>query len=219
MFGEVRHRCFLPNMLYAAVARPPAYGAKPTATTGELPERCPGLQGCTDRPGIAVCANTLEAAQKGRDALRVNCGQGSQPDLGNDLLEKSFIQHLSRKGVVAKNQGSIAKALSEASRKIEATYILPYLAHATMEPMNCTAHVRKNRCDVWIATQSQTGVLMTAERVTGLRPEQIHVHTTYLGGGFGRRSENDVAEEVLQASKATGKTGQSDLDEGRRYPE
>ena len=197
---------FVPGMAYAAIARPPAYGAKPIAYDRGAAGKVPGVFKVVpiDR-GIAVCANTLEAAQKGRDALRVNWGQGSQPDLENGTLEKSFIQHLGQKGVIAKNEGNVAKALSGASRKIEATYILPYLAHTTMEPMNCTAHVRKDRCDIWAATQSQTGVLMTAERVTGLKPEQIHVHTTYLGGGFGRRSETDVAEEALQTSKATGK--------------
>ena len=197
---------FVPAMIYAAIARPPAYGAKPASYDRGAAGKVPGVFKVVpiDR-GIAVCANTLEAAQKGRDALRVNWGQGSQPELENGSIEKSLIQHLDNKGVIAKDQGNVAKALSGASRKVEATYILPYLAHTTMEPMDCTAHVRKDRCDVWVPTQSQTGVLMTAERVTGLKPEQIHVHTTYLGGGFGRRSEIDVAEEALQTSKATGK--------------
>jgi isoquinoline 1-oxidoreductase beta subunit len=197
---------FIPGMLYAAVARPPAYGAKPNAYDREAAGKVPGVSQVVpiDR-GIAVCANSQEAAQKGKDALRVSWGEGTQPDLGNESLEKNFIQHLGQKGAIAKSQGNIAKALGEASRKIEATYVLPYLAHTTMEPMNCTAHIQKDRCDVWVATQSQTGVLMTAQRVTGLKPEQIHVHTTYLGGGFGRRSESDMTEEALQASKAAGK--------------
>ena len=197
---------FVPGMLYAAIARPPAFGAKPMAYDRDAGEKIAGVFKVApiDR-GIAVCANTLEAAQKGRDALRVNWGPGVEPELGNEGLEKSFVQYLTRKGVTAKSQGDAAKALSEAARKVEATYFLPYLAHATMEPMNCTAHVQKDRCDVWVPTQSQTGAFMTAQRVTGLKPEQIHVHTTYLGGGFGRRGETDVAEEALQASKAAGK--------------
>ena len=196
----------VPGMLYAAIARPPAYGAKPTAYDQEAAGKVPGVFKVIpiDR-GIAVCANTLEAAWKGKDALQVNWGPGSQPDLENETLEKSLTQHLSKQGVTAKSQGNIGRALSEASRKIEATYFLPYLAHATMEPMDCTAHVQKDRCDVWVATQGQTGVLMTAQKVTGLKPEQIHVHTTYLGGGFGRRGEMDAVEEALQTSKATGK--------------
>ena len=94
--------------------------------------------------------------------------------------------------------------LAQAAHKIEATYHLPYLAHVTMEPMNCTAWIRPDRCDIWASTQNQTGVLQQAAKITGLRPEQIHVHTTYLGGGFGRRAETDVVEETLQIAKATG---------------
>ena len=197
---------FLPGMLYAAIARPPAYGAKPIAFNREAAAKTAGVFEVVpiDR-GIAVCANTLEAARKGKDALQVNWEQGFQPDLENESLEKNFLQHLGKQGVIAKSQGNIARALSEAARKIAATYFLPYLAHATMEPMDCTAHVQKDRCDVWVPTQNQTGVLMTAQKVTGLKPEKIHVHTTYLGGGFGRRSETDVVEETLQTSKATGK--------------
>jgi len=197
---------FRPGMLYAAIARPPAFGAKPKAYGRDAAEKIPGVFKVVpiDR-GIAVCANTPEAARKGKDALGVNWGPGAEPELGNEALEKSFLQYLTRKGVPAKSRGNAAKALSEAAKKVEATYLLPYLAHATMEAMNCTAHVQKDRCDVWVATQSQTGVLMTAQKVTGLKPEQIHVHTTYLGGGFGRRGETDVAEEALQASKAAGK--------------
>jgi isoquinoline 1-oxidoreductase subunit beta len=197
---------FAPGMLYAAVARPPAYGARPIAYDRKAATKINGVLEVVpiDR-GIAVLANTVEAAQKGKDALKVSWGQGSQPGLDNETLEKSFIEHLSKKGVVAKEQGNAPKTLGEASRKVDSTYILPYLAHTTMEPMDCTAHVRKDGCDVWVPTQNQTGVLMTALRVTGLKPEQIHVHTTYLGGGFGRRSETDVVEEALQTSKATGK--------------
>lgn len=197
---------FVPGMLYAAIARPPAFGAKPKAYERDAAERVAGVFRVApiDR-GIAVCARTLDAAQKGREALRVNWEPGAGPGWGNEVLEKDFIRNLTRKGVTAKNQGNAAKALSEAANKIEATYFLPYLAHATMEPMNCTAHVQKDRCDVWVPTQSQTGVLMTAQRVTGLEPQKIHVHTTYLGGGFGRRGETDVAEEALQASKAAGR--------------
>jgi len=197
---------FIPAMLYAAIARPLAFGAKVKAYERDAAERLPGVFKVVpiDR-GMAVCASTLEGARKGRDVLRVDWEPGAAPELGNEALEKNFTQNLARTGVTAKSQGNAAKALSEAAKKIEATYFLPYLAHATMEPMNCTAHVQKDRCDVWVPTQSQTGVLMTAQRVTGLKPEQIHVHTTYLGGGFGRRGETDVVEEALQASKGAGK--------------
>jgi isoquinoline 1-oxidoreductase beta subunit len=197
---------FLPAMLYAAIARPPAYGAKPLSYDREAAAKIPGVSRVVPIDGgIAVCAHSLEAARKGKEALAVKWGPGLQPDLNNETLEKSLIGHLAQKGVVAKDRGNAAKSLSEASRKIEATYFLPYLAHTTMEPMDCTAHVQRDRCDVWVPTQGQTGVLMAARKITGLQPEQIYIHTTFLGGGFGRRSEADVAEEALQISKAAGK--------------
>jgi isoquinoline 1-oxidoreductase beta subunit len=197
---------FRPGMLYAAIARPPAYGAKPVAYDQEACRKVPGVFKVVPmNRGIAVCAHTLEGARKGKEALQVNWGAGSQPDLENKTLEQNFILHLGKQGITAKSQGNIAKALSEAARKVEAVYFLPYLAHTTMETMDCTAHVQGDRCDVWVPTQSQTGVFLTAQKMTGLKPEQIHVHTTYLGCGFGRRSESDVVEEALETSKATGK--------------
>jgi isoquinoline 1-oxidoreductase beta subunit len=180
---------FVPGMVYASIARPPASGASVVTI---------------DR-GVAVCATTFTAAQKGREALQVKWDQGSNPALDNETLEKEFIAHLKQPGVIARNEGNCQNGLQQAVKKTEATYVLPYLAHATMEPMNCTAWIRPDRCDIWASTQNQTGVLQQAEKITGLRPEQIHVHTTYLGGGFGRRAETDVLEEVLQVARATGK--------------
>jgi isoquinoline 1-oxidoreductase beta subunit len=112
---------------------------------------------------------------------------------------------LKKVGIVARNDGDIKRALSSASKKIEATYILPYLYHATMEPMNCTARVTSEKCDVWVPTQNQTGVLKVAAKITGLKPEQIDVHTNFLGGGYGRRFETDVVEEAILLSKETGR--------------
>jgi isoquinoline 1-oxidoreductase beta subunit len=154
---------------------------------------------------IAVCADTIDAAWKGRDALHVTWDKGKHPDLNNDILEKIYIRHLNKRGKSAREDGNVKSAMTHAVKKIGATYILPYLSHATMEPMNCTAHVREDTCEVWAATQDQSGVIQTASKVTGLKPEQIHVHTTYLGGGFGRRLESDFVEEALQVSKAMGK--------------
>lgn len=197
---------FVPDMLYAAIAHPPAYGAKAMTYDKEAAEKLPGVFKVTPIDhGIAVSASTLEAAWKGREALQVKWDKGSQPDLGNETLEKSFIQHLSRQGVIALNQGNAKNALSKAAKKIGATYVLPYLAHVTMEPMDCTASVGLDQCDLWVPTQNQSGVLQLASKVTGLKPEQINVHTTYLGGGFGRRADLGFVEEALQTSKATGK--------------
>ncbi len=197
---------FVPDMLYTAIARPPVYGAKVMTYDKEAAEKLTGVLKITPIDhGIAVSASTLEAAWKGRETLQVKWDNGSHPDLNGETLEKSFMQHLGKPGVTARNRGNVQSALNKSGKKIEATYVLPYLAHVTMEPMDCTAYVGHDRCDIWVPTQNQSGVLELASRVTGLKPEQINIHTTYLGGGFGRRAEIGVVEEALQTSKVTGK--------------
>lgn len=203
---------FVPNMLYASIERPPAYGAQALSYDKEAALKIAGVHYVIDVQspsygyrGKAVCAETIEGAWKGRTALRVKWDRGSNPELNNESLQKMLIEHLKKDGVVARSDGDTKLALNKASRKVEATYVLPYLYHATMEPMNCTAHVTADNCEIWVPTQNQTGVLKVAEKITGLKPDQISVHTTYLGGGFGRRFETDVVEEAIQLSKATGR--------------
>jgi isoquinoline 1-oxidoreductase subunit beta len=197
---------FVQDMLYAAVARPPAYGAKVISCNREAAEKVKGVQKVMIiKSGIAVCADTLDAAWKGRSALDVKWDKGESPDLGTETIEKAFLGALDKKGIVARSDGDVKVAFSNAAKKIEAVYILPYVAHVTMEPMNCLSHVRKDRCDIWVPTQNQSGVLSLAEKETGLTKDRIHVSTTYLGGGFGRRFEIDVVEEAIGISKMTGK--------------
>lgn len=197
---------FVPDMLYATIARPPAIGAKIISYDREAAEKMPGVQKVAPiDQGIAVCAATPDLAWKGRDALKVKWDSGSHPDLNNETLEKTFLDSLKKEGAVALNRGNAQNGLSQAGKKIEAIYVFPYLAHVTMEPMNCTVHVSQNQCDVWVPTQNQSGALEVAQKLTGLKPEQIHIHTTYLGGGFGRRGFVDYVEEAIQISKATGK--------------
>ncbi len=197
---------FVPDMLYATIARPPTIGAKIVSYDKVAAEKIPGIQKVASiDQGIAVCATALDLAWKGRDALKAKWDKGSNPELNNEMLEKTFLDHLKKEGTIALNRGSAENALTQAVKKIEATFVLPYLAHVTMEPMNCTAHVTENRCDIWVPTQNQSGALQVAQKLTGLKPEQIHIHTTYLGGGFGRRGFVDYVEEAIQISKATGK--------------
>ena len=197
---------FVPDMLYATIARPPTIGAKIVSYDKVAAEKIPGIQKVASiDQGIAVCATALDLAWKGRDALKAKWDKGSNPELNNEMLEKTFLDHLKKEGAIALNRGSAENALTQAVKKIEATFVLPYLAHVTMEPMNCTAHVTENRCDIWVPTQNQSGALQVAQKLTGLKPEQIHIHTTYLGGGFGRRGFVDYVEEAIQISKATGK--------------
>jgi isoquinoline 1-oxidoreductase beta subunit len=197
---------FAPDMLYAAIARPPAYGAVLVGADKEAAQKVAGVRQIIPvQDGIAVCADTIDAAWKGRDALRASWKDARDPLLSTASLEKDLIDQLGSPGILARNDGDVKNSLGKASRKVEAVYLLPFLAHVTMEPMNCTAHVRSNACDIWVPTQNQSGVLDAAEKVTGLKPEQIQVHTTFLGGGFGRRFERDFVEETLVLSQATGK--------------
>ena len=197
---------FIPHMLYASVARTPVFGAKEKSYDRNAAGKIKGVAQVVriDR-GVAVCARSFEAARRGRAALKIQWAGGAQPDLDNVLVQKALLDHLNKPGVVARHDGDAEKALASASKKIDSVYRLPYLAHATMEPMNCTAWVQKDRCDVWVPTQSQTGALQTAAKLSGLDPKKVHIHTTYLGGGFGRRAETDVVEEAVQISKAVAK--------------
>jgi isoquinoline 1-oxidoreductase subunit beta len=197
----------VPEMLYGVIARPPAYGAKPVSFDQKAAEGVKGVRNVVPTPtGIIVCAETLDGAWKGRDALKVQWDKGSHPDMNNDSIEKHFKEGLDKPGVAAKNVGDAKKAFAEASKKVEATYFVPFVAHATMEPMNCTAHVQKDRCDVWAPTQAQILSQIFASQTSGLPMDKTHIHTTFLGCGLGRRgSFPDFIIEAVSASKAVGK--------------
>ncbi len=197
---------FVPGMLYAAIARPPAYGADLGSSQKDAASAVPGVRAVISiPPGMAVLADTLDAAWKGRDALKPIWQNGKSPGLSTVSLQKDFLSRLDTAGIVARNDGDAKAAMEGAARKVEAVYQLPFLAHATMEPMNCTVDVRADRCDIWVPTQNQSGTLASAVKITGLKSEQVNVHTTYLGGGFGRRFERDFIEEALLLSKSSGR--------------
>ena len=194
------------GMLYGTVERPPAYGAKVISYDKESPLKISGMHHVVPiTRGIAVCADTIDAAWNGKKALKTIWDRGIQPTMDTKSLESDLLSYLDKNGLVARNDGNVTEALKKAAKRVEAVYLLPYLSHVNMEPMNCTAFVRKEACDVWVPTQNQTGVLELAKKISGLKPDQINVHTTYLGTGFGRRFETDVVEEALEISKATGK--------------
>ena len=194
------------GMLYGTVERPPAYGAKVISYDKESPLKISGMHHVVPiTRGIAVCADTIDAAWNGKKALKTIWDRGIQPTMDTKSLESDLLSYLDNNGLVARNDGNVTEALKKAAKRVEAVYLLPYLSHVNMEPMNCTAFVRKEACDVWVPTQNQTGVLELAKKISGLKADQINVHTTYLGTGFGRRFETDVVEEALEISKATGK--------------
>src|SRR5687768_10223293 len=124
--------------------------------------------------------------------------------LGQQTQLKEYAELAKQPGASAKKEGDVAAVKTQAVKKIEAVYQLPYLAHAPMEPLNCVADVKSDSCEVWVGTQFQTVDHMNAMQITGLKPEQVKIHTTLLGGGFGRRAVTDghFVREAVQASKA-----------------
>ena len=195
-----------PGMCFAAVARSPAYGAKPQGYDQKAAEAVKGVLAVVpmgDR--VAVCATNTHAAMKGKEALNVRWSPGTLPELNDENLDKWYQEHLAKPGLPAQKIGDPQAAMARAARKLEAVYKFPYVAHATLEPMNCTAQVEKDRCRVWAPTQMQTMAQMTAAKMTGLPLEKVDVMTTYAGGGFGRRGEVSVLVDAVAISKAVGR--------------
>jgi isoquinoline 1-oxidoreductase subunit beta len=197
---------FVPGMLCSCIERSSAYGGKLVSYDKDAAEKVPGVQKVfTVSEGIAVVATTIEAAWKGRKALNAKWDSGSMPDLDDISLERMFLDHMRTKGLVAKDVGDTQQALKKASTRMVSEYSIPYLAHAAFEPQNCTADVKADACEIWIPTQSQTGVLNVAMKETGLPANKIIIHTTLLGGGFGGKVEVKVAQEALVISRIVGK--------------
>ena len=194
------------GMLYAVIARPPAYGAKPQTFDQKAAEQVKGVVKVMPIPmGIAVCATSTDAALKGKDALKVQWDKGALPDMDNAYIEKLMMADLDKPGAKVHEAGDAKKAVSEAAKKVEATYYVPCVAHATMEPMNCTAWVQNDRCDVWVPNQNQTACQGMTAGITKLPPDKIHIHTTFLGCGLGRRAFTDFVPEAVILSKALEK--------------
>ncbi len=196
----------LPDLHYAVLARPPAYGAKAEFFDKTAAMALPGVKAVVPTPnGIAVCAKTLDAAWKGRDALNVKWSKGSHPHMDTAFVEKSLMDDLDKPGATAAKRGDPKQALGKANTVLEATYYVPAVAHITMEPQTATAYVQKDRCDVWAPTQGQTLAHMLAAKISGASPENTHIHTTLLGCGFGRRARPEQIVESVIASKVLGK--------------
>ena len=195
----------LPGMLHAVVERCPVFGGKVASFDATKAKAVPGVRQVIQvSNGIGVVADNTWSAMEGRRALEVKWDEGPNASVNSASISKLFAERAGQPGAVARKEGDAAAAFSAAAKKIEAVYEVPYLAHATMEPMNCTAHVRADGCDVWAPTQFQTFTQATAAKLAGLKPEAVQVHTTFLGGGFGRRSELDFVVDAVELSKAAG---------------
>src|SRR5438067_2127048 len=139
-----------------------------------------------------------------RRAVQVQFDEGTNAGASSASIRKLFADLAEKPGAVARKQGDAEAALSGASKKVEAVYEAPYLAHAPMEPLNCVAHVRPDGCEIWASTQIQTAAREIGAKITGLPSEKVQVHTMYLGGGFGRRGGADYIGEAVEIAKAVG---------------
>ncbi len=191
--------------LVGSVERCPTFGGKVAKYDDAEARKVPGVRKIVPiSSGVCVIADSFWAALKGRRALKVTWDRGPRAGLTSDKIAQTFEAAAKSAGPVAREDGDTAKALSAAAKKVDAVYRVPYLAHATMEPMNTTASVTKTRCDVWSPIQAQTMAQRTAAAITGLSPDAVFIHTMFLGCGFGRRGETDFVADAVEASKAAG---------------
>jgi isoquinoline 1-oxidoreductase beta subunit len=154
--------------------------------------------------GVAVIAESTYAAMQGREALIITWDEGPNAGLSSESIHQMFEEKSKQKGKVARQEGEVMAALATAAKKIEAIYEVPFLAHAPMEPMNCVADIRADRAEIWAPTQAPQWAQGAVAEVTKLPPEKIKVHTTLLGGGFGRRLLPDFVREAAHISQAAG---------------
>ena len=198
----------LPGMLVAVIARPPVFGATLKKVDDAKAKAVPGVKAVVAVPaGVAVVADRFWPALQGRDALQISWDEGPGATLSTEEMRRQYAALARTPGLPARREGDVPAALARAAKTLEAEYEVPYLAHAPMEPLNCCVDLRADGCDVYTGTQMQTGDRDAAARVSGLPPEKVRIHTTFLGGGFGRRATptSDFVVEAVQVAKAIGK--------------
>jgi isoquinoline 1-oxidoreductase beta subunit len=193
----------LPDMLYASVMTCPVFGGTLTRYDFDAIKSLPGVRTAVEIPsGIAVVADSFWRAKTALEVMPLEWDFGSHANANSESFRKTFLEALDKPGVVAKEQGDALAAIKAATKVVEADYEAPYLAHATMEPMNCTAQVTPQRVDVWVGSQNPEAVLAAAAEITSVAPENVYVHTCFLGGGFGRRGNTDHVRQAVTVAKA-----------------
>ncbi|GAA5069286.1 xanthine dehydrogenase family protein molybdopterin-binding subunit [Lysobacter panacisoli] len=196
------------GLLTAVVARAPVFGGSVKSFDAAAAKAVPGVRNVVQVPsGVAVIADHYWAAKLGRDALKIEWDAGpNAATLDTATLREQFRTLTVTDGAVARQAGNVKGGLEKAASTLEAEYHVPYLAHAPMEPLNCTVKIDADRCEIWTGTQFQTLDQQVAAKITGLKPEQVLIHTTFLGGGFGRRATptSDFVSEAVQVAKAAG---------------
>ena len=197
-----------PDMLIAVVAHAPVFGGTVKSFDGTAAKAIKGVKEVVQVPtGVAVIADHFWAAKQGRDALKIDWNNGPGENITTHTQFAEYRKLAATKGLTAAKAGDTAGSMSKAAKKINAEYIFPYLAHAPMEPLNCTVKISDNKCEIWTGTQMPGFDQGTAAKILGVSPEQVIVNTLFLGGGFGRRATptSDFVAEAVHVAKASGK--------------
>jgi isoquinoline 1-oxidoreductase beta subunit len=192
----------LPGMKVATVAACPQFGGKLASVDDSKAKAVKGVvQIIRLDDAVAVVADHMAAAKKGLAALDIKWDEGPNAGVGTADIIAQLDAASKNPGVVARKEGDVDKAMAGASKKLDAIYQVPFLAHATMEPTNCTVHISNDGCDIWVGTQVVTRAQRAAVQITGLPSEKVRVHNLLLGGGFGRRIDIDGIVQALQIAK------------------
>jgi len=191
----------LPGMKFATLAQCPVFGGKVAHVDDSAAKKIPGVQQIVVLDDlVAVVGDHMWAAKKGLDALVISWNEGPNAKINSNDIWDDLRAASKKDGAVAKSVGDIAKGLAQGER-IDGEYELPFLAHATMEPLNCTVHVTPDSCEVWTGTQVLARVQQYAAKAAGLLPDKVTAHNHLLGGGFGRRLEADMAATAVSIGK------------------
>jgi isoquinoline 1-oxidoreductase beta subunit len=199
---------YLPGMLTVLIARSPVFGGKVKHFDATEARKLKGVQGIYQVPsGIAVAATGFWPAKTARDLLEIEWDEGPGATLSTPKMRADYLDLAKQPGTVARKEGDALQGIKEAYKTVSAEYEVPYLAHAMMEPLNVVVDLKPNHCIIWTGTQAQTMDHAMAAATAGLKPEQVEIHTTYLGGGFGRRANprSDFVQEAVQVAKVIRK--------------
>ena len=193
----------LPGMLYAALAQCPVIGGKVVSFDAAKAKAMPGVKHVVQiTDGVAVVADSWWQAKTARDTIDIKWDEGANKALSTEGVFKGLADAMAKPGANIKQQGNVDQAMKGAAKTVEATYEMPFLSHSPLEPMNFTADVRKDSALLIGSIQFQQAALGMAAAITGLKPEQIMIKTTFLGGGFGRRIDLDYMAQAVEISKS-----------------
>jgi isoquinoline 1-oxidoreductase subunit beta len=192
----------LPGMKFATLAQSPVFGGRVKSVDDTAAKEVKGVRQIVRLDdAVAVVADHMGAAKKGLAALKIEWDDGPHAKLNTGDIAAELVKATLSPGAVAQNIGDVDKAIAGAATRIEASYHLPFLAHATMEPMNCTVHVRSDVCEIWVGNQAIARAQAAAAKAVGLPLEKVVLHNHLLGGGFGRRLEPDVVVRAVEIGK------------------